>query len=76
MKFCLLMIYIQVHISGSEKNMKYSMFKWQLFVIQKLMSTCMIGLYVNKSFLLYNGSHETFQINNQIILHFVNIWPK
>ena len=65
MKVCLIIIYIQVHIYQSEEINKYSMFKCRLFLVHKLMSTCMIGLYVHKSFLLYNGCLETVYINIQ-----------
>ena len=36
----------------------------------------MIWFYVYKTLSLYNGCFETVHINNQIILHFVNLWSK
>ena len=52
------------------------MFKWRLLAIQNLTSTCMIGFYVQKAFLLHIGYIETVHINDQTILHFVNLWYK
>ena len=52
------------------------MFQWILFVIHKLMILCMMWFYVHRSFSLYKGCPETFQINNETILHFVNLWSK
>ena len=52
------------------------MFKWILVVIKTLMSTYMIGFYVHKEFSLNIGCIETFQINIQTILYFVNLWSK
>ena len=75
-KGCLLMIYIQEHLSDSEEIIKDSMFQWVLVVMKTSMSSCMIGFYVYKSLALYNGFLETVHINNQRILHFVNIWSK
>ena len=43
---------------------------------KKIMSSLIIDLYVNKSFLLYNRCLETYHINIQTIPHFVNIWSK
>ena len=40
------------------------------------MSTFMIGFYGNRSFSLYNRFFETSQINNQTIIHVVNICYK
>ena len=36
----------------------------------------MLGFYVHKYFSLYNGWIKTFHINNETILHFINIWYK
>ena len=36
----------------------------------------MRGFYINNSFSLYFVCLETFQINNQIMLHFVHLWYK
>ena len=44
--------------------------------MHKLMRKCMIGLYVYNPLSLYNICLETVHINNQTILHFVNLWPK
>ena len=52
------------------------MFQWILFVIHKLMILCMMWFYVHRSFSLYKGCPETFQINNETILHFVDILSK
>ena len=75
-KGCLVMIYIKVHISECEEIKKYSMLKWRLFFIQKLMIICMIELYVHNLFSLYNVFLETDHINNQTILHFVHLCSK
>ena len=48
MKGYLVMRYNQLISSDSEEIKKYLMFKWTLFVIQKLVSSCMIGFYVHK----------------------------
>ena len=40
------------------------------------MSSFIIGFYVNNSLSVYNGFLEIFHINNQTILHFINIWSK
>ena len=45
-------------------------------MIQKLMNTCTIGLYIHKQFTLHIGCLDTGQINNQTIIHFVNLWSK
>ena len=45
-------------------------------MIHKIMSSCIIGFYVHTELSLYNGFLEKFHINNQKILHFVNIWSK
>ena len=76
MKGCLFIIYKQEHLYRSEEIIKYSMFQWILFVIHRLMISCMIGFYVYKSLSLYNGWLEKFQINNQMILYFVNLLSK
>ena len=70
------MLDIQLHIYEREDIKKASMFQWRLFVIHKLFSTCMLGLYVHKYFQLYNGFLQSYQINNEIILHFINLWSK
>ena len=70
------MIYMQGNHFEGGKIIKDLMFQWRLFVIHKLMISCMIGFYVNKSLLLYNGCLETVHINNQTILQFVYIWSK
>ena len=53
-----------------------SIFQWRLFVIHKLMSSCMIGFYDYKSLSFYSECLETVHINNQRILRFVNILSK
>ena len=52
MKGSLVMIYTKEHLSYSEYIVKYVMFQRRLFVIHKLISSCMIGLYVYKEFSL------------------------
>ena len=71
MKGFIVMIYIETHISECEG--KKSMFQWSFFVNHKLMISCMIGLYVHKLLSLYNVCLETVHINNQMLLHFVNL---
>ena len=69
------MIYIKEHHSDSESIIKYSKFQWILFVIQKLMSSCVIELYAYISLSLYNGLPENFHINH-IYFSFFNLWSK
>ena len=47
MKWYLVMIYIQVHISNSEEIKKHSVFKWIFLVIHKPMSACIIWFYAH-----------------------------
>ena len=45
-------------------------------MIHKSMSSCTIGFYVYKLLSLYNGFLEIVHINNQTIIHLVNLWSK
>ena len=48
MKGCIIMVYIQELHYDSEDKIKDSKFQWSLFVIHKLISSYMIGLYFYK----------------------------
>ena len=48
----------------------------EIFVVHKLTSACIIGLYVHNSFSLHIGFLETVSINNQKILRFVHFCSK
>ena len=61
----IIVIHMQGCLSDSEGIIKYLMFKWRLFVIHKIISSCVMGFYDYKSLSLYNGFIETFHINNQ-----------
>ena len=76
MKGCIIMVYIQEHHSDNEDIIKYSNSQWRLFLIHKVRISCIIGFYIYKYLSLYNGCLETVHINNQAILHFINLWPK
>ena len=71
----LIIIYIQEHISDSEEIIKYSMFQWILFVIHKLMSSCIIG-FMFTSHRHYTTNDLKIRINNQKTLHYINIRSK
>ena len=43
-------------------------------MVKTLTSTCMIGLYVCKSFPIKIESLETPEIIFETIIHFVNLW--
>ena len=70
MRGYIIMVYIQEYHSDSEKIINDSKFQCWLFVIYKLMSSCIIWFYVYKSLYLYHRWLETIHINNQKILHF------
>ena len=61
------MIYIQEYLSDSEEIIKDSKLQSILFVIHKLISSCIIEFYVYKSLSFYNGCLETFRINKNKI---------
>ena len=76
MKGCIVIIYIQEHITGSDKIIKYQIFLWILLMIHKLMSSYIIGFMF-----IIQYHYTTYALKQSISIMkkyftLINLWSK